>query len=135
MKKEILDEWVENLTNGKYQQSENLLCSDTGFCCLGVLTDMYIKKHKLSWDYNKENKFSSIGGEHAMLPEAVAKWAEFDEDILIRASLLNQSAIYDIKLHIVVDEDSYHEDVTSANDYGESFEDIAKALKEQIVTH
>ncbi len=135
MKKQILDKWIKNLTNGKYKQTAFALRRESGFCCLGVLTDMYIKKHGLNWDYVKDGacKFT---GESNMLPQVVAEWAEFDKNILIDTSddLKSSLPVYDIKLKMIIN-DIQHEDITSANDYGETFSNIAAALNTQIITH
>jgi|SRR5579884_178552 len=41
--------WVAALRSGEYQQCEGTLRSGDSFCCLGVLTDLYLKEHNLSW--------------------------------------------------------------------------------------
>lgn len=48
MDKEIAIKWVAALRSGEYKQAQGALCQydhrgDRGFCCLGVLTDMYHK--------------------------------------------------------------------------------------------
>lgn len=42
MKKEVMEKWVKALRSGEYNQTTNYLCTDSGYCCLGVLTDIYI---------------------------------------------------------------------------------------------
>jgi hypothetical protein len=109
--KNIIKRWVEALRSGKYRQVTGSLRKDdrntqgeacnTGFCCLGVLTDMYIKEHKQDdtksgrWVFrltkqDKKKKSTALytpykrwlyvnGGEQGdFLPDAVMQWAGFD---------------------------------------------------------
>lgn len=46
MKEHIKDIWVEALRSGKYNQGKGFLKTDNGFCCLGVLCDIYAKTQK-----------------------------------------------------------------------------------------
>jgi hypothetical protein len=99
MKKNIMNKWVKALRSGKYKQCQEKLCSvdsETGeesFCCLGVLTDLYLKERKRQkkghgiesfYTYTKEDidyegSFSKweINGEDGILPREVAEWAGF----------------------------------------------------------
>jgi len=57
MKKEIADKWVKELRSGKYKQAREQLKKEypkgselnkdctTGFCCLGVLTNMFMEEN------------------------------------------------------------------------------------------
>lgn len=44
LKPEIKEKWVTALESGEYQQTQRCLSDNVGFCCLGVLTDLYIKE-------------------------------------------------------------------------------------------
>jgi len=39
----IRAQWCAALRSGDYQQAMNTLRTQTGYCCLGVLTDLYLK--------------------------------------------------------------------------------------------
>lgn len=86
MNKEIKLAWIAALESGDYLPAPYLLKTPKGFCCLGVLTDLYIKTHKdLVW---KEEKalFLAKGDkttDSAWLPEKVDKWAELKESIIL----------------------------------------------------
>jgi hypothetical protein len=41
--------WVEALRSGKYKQGKHQLTDGDTFCCLGVLTDLYIKENGYAW--------------------------------------------------------------------------------------
>lgn len=46
MKPDIAKKWTEALRSGEYEQCTLQLKKGEGFCCLGVLTDLYIKEHE-----------------------------------------------------------------------------------------
>ena len=50
----IKEKWVAALRSGEYKQSKKQLCSDNGFCCLGVLCDLYLKENGLDWQYDSQ---------------------------------------------------------------------------------
>ncbi len=37
---ELKAKWLEALRSGKYKQGRDTLCDGTGYCCLGVLSDI-----------------------------------------------------------------------------------------------
>jgi hypothetical protein len=107
MKQEVMKKWVKALRSGKYKQCQESLCkisTDDGsesFCCLGVLTDLYLQdrkkqkkgpgiKHLIVNEEDEElcqiDKWV-VDGEPGLLPKEVAKWAGFNltnsEDITI----------------------------------------------------
>lgn len=79
MKLKIKEKWVKALRSGKYKQAKGYLLKregglsnkgkKIGYCCLGVLTDLYCKE--------RGYKFDNITKRHgnAVLPDTVAKWA------------------------------------------------------------
>ena len=80
MNKEAKKLWIEGLTSGDYLQSAAQLCNTNGFCCLGVLTDIFILIHQdYNWlknittgrEYNKKEFYVGL----VQLPEIVARWA------------------------------------------------------------
>ena len=69
MKKSIAKKWVKALRSGKYTKTRDALRDRDGFCCLGVLCDIYSKNTQESWvGYN----FLGSGG---ILPNIVRDWA------------------------------------------------------------
>lgn len=100
MKKNIMNKWVKALRSGKYKQCREQLCSVNGttgeesYCCLGVLTDLYLKERKRQkkgpnikffHTYTKEDmdhdlNYSKweVDGEVGCLPAEVAEWAGFN---------------------------------------------------------
>lgn len=74
MRKEIADLWCDALESGEYIQGKGGLCLNGKYCCLGVLTDLYMKQVG-------DLKFENLGGRcfyngwSEILPEEVAEWA------------------------------------------------------------
>lgn len=95
MKKEIKKIWLEALRSGKYKKTKSVLKTSKGYCCLGVLTDLYIKKTgRGKWvatDYfgaknTKRYEYGTIK-ETTVLPSNVQKWAGLnDSNPLIKLS-------------------------------------------------
>lgn len=42
--KDVKEKWIDALRSGEYSQSQNTLRDKKGFCCLGVLCDLYQKE-------------------------------------------------------------------------------------------
>lgn len=82
MKQDIKKLWVDALRSGEYNQARHCLQSNTGFCCLGVLSDLYIKQNPNSgcfWEPDEKNMaINFVAGnycEYDILPEMVVTWA------------------------------------------------------------
>lgn len=81
MKKDIKAKWVKALRSGKYKKTQGGLKDTKGYCCLGVLTNLYIKETKKGKWVKEGLHYSFVGkneeGEEALLPRAVQRWAGF----------------------------------------------------------
>ena len=51
MNTEIKQKWVNALRSGEYEQGSEKLYSGRGYCCLGVLCDLYSKENGLKWEF------------------------------------------------------------------------------------
>lgn len=67
MRQDIAIKWAEALESGEYPQTKLCLRDDAGFCCLGVLTDLYIKEHSMIW--KSESSMSCMGSNLGDSPE------------------------------------------------------------------
>ena len=124
MRAEIKDKWVAALRSGEYVRTRETLRDDYGFCCLGVLCDLYIEQSQNVTEeqrsyWNNANAFMVLkdpeqpgGGyyENAVLPESVKNWAgmkttdgEINKDICL----------------------------SSLNDQGMEFEQIADVIEKE----
>jgi hypothetical protein len=82
MNAQIAEKWIEALRSGNYTQGRFKLKSDKGYCCLGVLCELYLKENseKENWKYNAIVNSYTIFNEYEYLPEVVQKWAEIKSD-------------------------------------------------------
>ena len=79
MKPEIKDKWVAALRSGRYKQTNHVLQSEGGFCCLGVLCDLHSKATGIAWEAGEVRpKDMSYLGSACFLPRRVVVWADVD---------------------------------------------------------
>lgn len=80
MKPEIKQKWLNALRNGEYTQGRYQLRDDNNnFCCLGVLTDLYLKETNQEW-IEGEEQFAYLapsqgGNNGGVLIQEVIEWA------------------------------------------------------------
>ena len=99
------DQWMAALRSGKYQQIQETLmgvseCGETGYCCLGVLNNLF---HLGPMEAVSLNKYGFNFEGHELTYDRIM---EFTQD-----SIISRIAI-------------------EMNDKGKSFSEIADALKE-----
>jgi hypothetical protein len=77
MKKEIAEKWVQALRSGGYKQTKEVLRNSDGFCCLGVLCDLYKKEpnSNVDWQHNKGKDYYSFFDDESCLPKPVLEWS------------------------------------------------------------
>ncbi len=91
----IKKRWINALRSGKYKQAEGALNNGKGgFCCLGVLCDLFAKENKTSWDLDPDPDGLRLkGAAHtSLLPPHVAFWASGEklEDFRVKIELENE---------------------------------------------
>jgi hypothetical protein len=75
MNPQIKQKWVDALRSGEYQQTQNYLRTDNGFCCLGVLCDLYGKENNVEWEPSTHSKNAYMFQNMATgLPLSVMEW-------------------------------------------------------------
>ena len=79
MKPEIKELWINTLRSGEYIQNQGQLKDDRGYCCLGVLTDLYIREHNEEWTYGENNGYE-YDFRSGSLPYSVVEWAQLMSD-------------------------------------------------------
>lgn len=128
MNTEIKQKWVDALRSGEYQQATGRLRSNDGFCCLGVLCDLYAQEpFNKGWVFKGEYEENPLpqdywyfDEESELLPPSVRQWAGLN------------SNCPDLRLE---DEDEgYWRDTTVAelNDDGTTFNQIADLIEAQL---
>jgi len=75
MNPQIKQKWVDALRSGEYQQTKGRLHDENGFCCLGVLCDLYGKENNVEWVISEYFGRYMFQNEGADLPFSVIKWS------------------------------------------------------------
>jgi hypothetical protein len=122
MKPQVKEKWLNALRSGEYQQGKHSLRVENNFCCLGVLTDLYVQEnsdgcwveagHNYGFrDNHRDDNFYDM----EYLPEMVVNWAGLeDENPTVRIA------------------DSYYEVISNLNDTDYTFARIADIIEEQL---
>lgn len=75
MPNENAKKWVRALRSGEYKQTTGCLrSSQDGYCCLGVLCDIYSKELGIPWERGKVRFYQFLGCATS-LPTEVTEWA------------------------------------------------------------
>ena len=116
MNPDIKKRWVEALRSGQYSQIRGKLHRENeGYCCLGVLTDLYLKEMGRSW--NDPTEAGPLFIDEERLPREVCRWARIAEDL---PSVLGENEWESWELAVM-------------NDDGDSFEMIAHLIETRRV--
>ncbi len=123
MNSQIKQQWIRALKSSHYQQTTKYLRTEQGFCCLGVLCDLYAKEHDdVDWDVsNVDDVDYEFLNAAQVLPEKVMKWAGLSID---------QKDPY----YVVADEETRerHIYLSTVNDNGSTFKEIAQLIEEHL---
>lgn len=116
MKPEIKQRWITALKSDEYKQTQRYLKTQEGFCCLGVLTDLYLQEIGDLWHpENDGDKICYSFNDCAMdLPQGVVEWAGLacdDPTVTINGVATELSAL---------------------NDEGTNFQEIAKLIESSL---
>ena len=76
MNPKVKESWVSALRSGQYKQTRFKLKSQGGFCCLGVLCDLYSKETGEEWVEDENKNCYQFLGQSQTLPDKVSEWAE-----------------------------------------------------------
>lgn len=116
MRPEIRDKWVAALRGGQYQQSKRYLKSLRGYCCLGVLCDLYLKEFPDKAFWTDDHEFIVDGRKNAyLLPHPVREWS----------GLSTRNGVFPVAIRA-------YNSLDALNDYGASFDEIAKIIEENF---
>lgn len=81
MNKLVKKLWVAALRSGKYKQGKGQLKTDRGYCCLGVLEDLYIRHElprvvsELKWGEKLDELYMPGSGGEYVLNRPVMEWS------------------------------------------------------------
>jgi hypothetical protein len=126
MNSQVKEKWIAALRSGEYSQGDGKLRSDKGFCCLGVLCDLYAQEpFTQGWKFNGEYEESPLpmdywyfDGESEFLPESVMKWAGLEANCPEVAVDTDEDVVYDL--------------IANLNDTGYSFSTLADIIEKQL---
>ena len=133
MNSEIKQKWVNALRSGEYKQSSRgFLCVTSeygaGYCCLGVLCDLYVKEHNKEWakEYKEWTKryngrILDFEGEDQYPPQSVVEWAGLPDK--------NPSIEFSGEIDDCEFEDP---ELSELNDEGISFNTIAGLIEQYL---
>lgn len=88
MKPEVRKEWCAALRSGEYEQTTGTLRRDTptetrpaGYCCMGVLTDLYVKAggDEVFYPQHSDGTFTLNLWEDGALSWPVMEWAGLED--------------------------------------------------------
>lgn len=83
MKPEIKTKWLAALRSGEYQQGHTYLNGPDGYCCLGVLCDIYAKENNVKWaDRPEDANVKHIFDGWTILPRPIRDWAGIKDDLV-----------------------------------------------------
>jgi hypothetical protein len=112
MNPQIKQKWVDALRSGEYQQTQKRLRKEDGFCCLGVLCDLYGKENQLEWEPSIYNDAYMFQGNVSSLPLSVVEWSGVE----------GTNPYINVKIS----------SLAGLNDAGCTFEEIADVIGEQL---
>lgn len=109
MKKTVMKKWVKALRSGEYKQTKGRLRNSVGFCCLGVLCDIYAKDKKIKEFWIPYGHAFSAGDTDAVfLPTHIKKYSNLKS---VNGSIGNMS-------------------LAGQNDRGKTFPEIADIIEQ-----
>jgi len=131
MNTEVKQKWIDALRSGKYDQGSEKLRSVQGYCCLGVLCDLYSQEQDSEWEFRgiaetnlQPQDYWYFDGESEFLPESVKEWAGLPAK--------NPS----VRVDVTEDEDDddwfYNEEIANLNDSGYTFNELSKLIEQQF---
>jgi len=112
MNPQIKQKWVSALRSGEYQQTQRYLRKEDGFCCLGVLCDLYGKENNVEWNLANNGHNYEFQDKESYLPSSVIEWSGVEED----APRINGEI----------------GTLSELNDTGSTFEQIANLIEEHL---
>ncbi len=131
MNPEVKQKWIDALRSGKYDQGSEKLRSVQGYCCLGVLCDLYSQEQGAEWEFrgNAETNLQPkdywyFEGESEFLPESVKDWAGLPVG--------NPSVRVDVTDNDDEDDWFYNEEIANLNDSGYTFNELSELIEQQF---
>lgn len=135
MNPQVKEKWLNALRSGEYEQATGKLKTPQGFCCLGVLTDLYVKEKNQDWILRSSDPEDIVDEDYYtfeqtddFLPHSVMKWAGLDSNCP----------------EVMIENEDYNEEyddgeceyipqkLSDLNDDGMTFDKIADLIESQL---
>lgn len=131
MNPQVKEKWIAALRSGKYEQGSEKLRSSQGYCCLGVLCDLYSQEQNVDWEFRglDENTHQTTDywyfeGESEFLPQSVKEWAGLP--------VPNPTVRVDVTEDESEDDWFYNDEIADLNDSGYSFSELSNIIQAQF---
>ena len=79
MNEQVKQKWLSALRSGDYKQTQLHLHTDDGFCCLGVLCDLYGKENDVEWKLVDAGIYYEFQDKTGRMPLSVVEWAGVED--------------------------------------------------------
>lgn len=126
MNSQVKEKWIAALRSGEYEQDDGKLRTYNGFCCLGVLCDLYSKEKNAEWEFRGYNEtdyrpqdYWYFDEESEFLPKSVMEWAGLETNCP------------EVNANTDADEGN-HDLIANLNDAGYSFSSLSDIIEEQL---
>lgn len=143
LKPEIKQLWLEGLRSGDFSQCPGKLSDGTGYCCLGVLSELAVRegvamKEDEPYEVNLPYPSEGVRIEHQVtydgslnyLPKSVAEWA-FEPFDAYQVNYENPR-VNEVRPETDVNYGGPTTTLSELNDDGFTFEQIADVIEEQL---
>lgn len=132
MNPQVKEMWVNALRSGEYNQATGKLKTPQGFCCLGVLTDLYVKEKNQEWILQSNNPevidpedYYTFQQTDDFLPTSVSNWAGLNTncpEVMVENDYCEEYS----------DDEYVPKELSDLNDNGASFIEIADLIESQL---
>jgi len=127
LKPEIKELWCAALESETYLQAKGRLRTETGFCCLGVLSDLAVKAGVQEWIYGVTSATDDGDGYGIPNEGGTPSRGLVHRDIQNWAGLTGGSADDPV---VRIDNETHR--LSALNDQGYDFKTIAQLIREQL---
>lgn len=129
MNPEVKQKWIDALRSGDYEQGSEKLRSVSGYCCLGVLCDIYSREHDTQWEFRGYDELSDETNPHPM-----DYWYFDEQSEFLPYSVMDWAGLktHNPSMRVDSDDDFYTDEIANLNDSGYTFNDLSKLIEQQL---
>lgn len=117
-------EWLTALRSGDYKQTSGCLRDSVGYCCLGVLTNIWASENSVEWREGESAYTISLPGTHSeasVMPDFVMRWSHLMHS--------TGSTLLGTRKETGVSQEEFYVNLGNLNDNGFTFEQIADVIE------